>query len=147
MKDITKAVSLAVALVALTSMAAAIIEQPKAETGNTTAKLSDLLSPGSDGTALPGTESGPEQYDLNASLSGLVPFTPGQAQVISYTVTAVGFREYLAAAWLDEQTQIILLYHNMDETEVKMRAGQFFTSQGETAKITTPPQMTSTTRQ
>jgi hypothetical protein len=141
MKDITKAVSLAAALVILISMAAAITEQPKAEAGNTTAKPSDLLSPGNEGTALPGTESGSEQqYDLNAPLSGVVPFMSGQAT--PYTVMAVGFREYIAAGWLDEQTQIILLYHNMEEPEAQMRAGQFFTSLGETAIITTPPQMT-----
>jgi hypothetical protein len=141
MKDITKAVSLAVvALVMLISMAAAITEHPKAQAEKTTAKPSDLLNIGNKGTTLPGTESGPEQYDLNASLSGIVPFMP--EQTIPYTVTAVGFREYIAAGWLDEHTQIILLYHNMDETEAGMRASQFFTSLGETAMITTSPQTT-----
>jgi hypothetical protein len=138
MKDITKALSLAVALVTLISMVSAIAEQPKAEMGNTAAKQSDLLNTGNLGTSIPGTEPGPVQrYDLNASLSGLVPFTPGQA--IPYTITAVGFREYLAAGWLDDQTQIILLYHDMDEPEAQMRAGQFFTGLGETSMITTPP--------
>lgn len=141
MKEFKTAVSLAVAFVILISMASAIMDNPKVETGNTTAKPSDLLSPGKEETALTGTKSGSEQqYDLNAPLSGVVPFMP--EQTITYTVMAVGFREYIAAGWLDEQTQIILLYHEMDEPEARMRAGQFFTSLGGTAMITTPPQMT-----
>ena len=63
-------------------------------------------------------------------------------QTIPYTVAAVGFGEYIAAGWIDEHTQIILLYHNMDETEAGMRASQFFTNLGETAMITTSPQTT-----
>jgi hypothetical protein len=140
MKDITRVVSLAVALIMLISMAAAIAEQPNAEGQNITAKPSDLPSPGNGGTALPRAGSGSEQYDLNASLSGIVPFTTGQAA--PYAVIAVGFREFIAAGWLDEQTQIILLYHDMDEPEAQMRARQFFTRLGETGMITSSPQMT-----
>lgn len=141
MRNITKTLKRAVALVVLISMASAIAEQPKAEIGSTAAKPSDLLNIANVGTSMPGTESGSVQrYDLNASLSGLVPFTP--EQTMSYTVIATGFREYLATGWLDGQTQIILLYHDMDEPEAQMRASQFFSGLGETTMITAPPQMT-----
>ncbi|MCJ7446004.1 MAG: hypothetical protein MUO26_16040 [Methanotrichaceae archaeon] len=92
---------------------------------------------GYEGMPASGIESG---YQPGMTIAQPLPIMQGVKPSLPYTIMAIGNREYIVAGWLDENTQIILLYHDMDEPTVRMRANQFFTSLGETAIRTIPSQ-------
>jgi hypothetical protein len=136
MKWIKTVICIAFAFIILISTATAIVEHIKQETvermnGSMPLQLNDENNP-----------EGGQGYD--ASATAMQPITlptstmPAGPSGISYTIIPVGPREFLAAGWLNDDTQIIVLYHNMDESEAKTRANEWFTSIGETAASTGP---------
>lgn len=117
------------------SNAVAIVEHIKQEiVERMTEKTPLQLSYGNESIAGPG-------YKFSITEKQPISSTPGGIPGISYTIMAFEPREFIAAGWLDESTQIIILYHDIDEAEVQMRASQWFTSIGETAVSTGPSQM------
>jgi len=114
-KNVILTLALVAAFIVAISMAEAIVEHSKQET------VERITMP-------PMVQSADNESETESV------YGPGT----SYTVMAVRNMEYIVAGWLDEHTQIILLYHDMDESEVRMRSNQFFSSLGETAISTMP---------
>ncbi len=139
MKWTKKAICLVLTVVVLISAASAIVEHIKSETVEMSSgtSITKVVQPNwTIPTELQPPSTIPPEVQPNWTMpTELQPTStnPKGVSGISFTIIAVGPREFIAAGWLDENTQIIVLYHNMTESDVNTRSNEWFTSIGETA--------------